>query len=79
MPDCPYTPPSPADYVPRRHLGNGHVMTIVVDDTLSPAVRDHVEAVVRAVIGLHPRADALVVSVVRLGGGRWSAGIGGRV
>jgi hypothetical protein len=47
-------------------------MTLLIDETLSREARHQVEAVVRAVLGLHPRADALVVSVVRLGAGRWN-------
>jgi hypothetical protein len=47
-------------------------MTVLVDETLTGETRAQVEAVVRAVLGLHPRADALVVSVVRLGAGRWN-------
>jgi hypothetical protein len=47
-------------------------MTVLVDETLPAGKRSHVEQVVRAVLGLHPRADALVVSVVRLGAGRWN-------
>jgi hypothetical protein len=47
-------------------------VTVLVDEALAPAARQQVEALVRAVVGLHPRPEALVVSVIRLGAGRWN-------